>query len=63
MLIRLLKGVQLILAGLLPQDFTFNLVRQKLANDEFDGFKSFGLVKVVFDGETGYTLQQNLHVL
>ncbi len=63
MLISLLKVKQLILVSLLPLDFTVNLIRQKLTNDDFDGFKSLGLAKVVFDGETGSTLQQSRHVL
>ncbi len=52
MLISLLKGEQLVLAGLLPLDLTVNLIRQKLTDDDFDGLKAFGLVEVVFDVET-----------
>jgi hypothetical protein len=62
-LFSLLKGVQLIFLGLLPLYVTVNLVRQKLTDDDFDGFKSLGLVKVVLNSKTGSTLQQLYHVL
>ena len=63
MLISLLKGEQLILVGLLPLDVTVNLIRQKLTNDEFDGFNSLGLVQVVFNSKTVISLQVLYHIL
>ncbi len=58
MLISLFKGEKLVLVGLLPLDLKVKLIRQKLTNNYFDGFKALGLVKVVFNGENGSTLQQ-----
>jgi hypothetical protein len=60
-LLSLLK--KLISLGLLLLYVTVNLIGQKLANDDFDGFKSLSLVKVVFNGKTVMSLQHLHHVL